>query len=165
MEDGVDVAVRIGLLDDSSHVARSVGATRRVVVASPQYLKSRKAPRSPADVAAHDVIQLTAISPTPEWRFQQAGKETRVAFRPRYVTNSADAAIAHAELGGGLTMLLAYQVIDAVRAGRLGVVLDEFEPAALPIHLVYPTTRLLSAKVRAFVELVAKTCDWRFVRL
>ncbi len=164
VEDGVDVAVRIGFLDDSSHVARNVGATRRVVVASPEYLKARQAPQSPADVAAHDVIQFTAISPTPEWRFQQAGEETRVAFRPRYVTNSADAASGHAELGGGLTMLLAYQVIDAVRAGRLSVVLDEFEPAALPIHLVYPTTRLLSAKVRALVELVAKTCNWRFVR-
>ncbi len=163
VEDGVDVAVRIGFLDDSSHVARNVGATRRVVVASPEYLKARQAPQNPADVAAHDVIQFTGISPTPEWRFQQAGEETRVPFRPRYVTNSADAAIGHAELGGGLTMVLAYQVVDAVRAGRLSVVLDEFERAVLPIHLVYPTTRLLSAKVRALVELVATTCNWRFV--
>lgn len=165
VEDGVDVAVRIGKLEDSSHVARSVGATRRVVVAAPRYLKARKAPRAPAEVAAHEIIQFTAVSPTADWRFQQAGAETRVAVRPRYVTNSADAAIAHAELGGGLTMVLAYQVRDAVRAGRLKVVLDGFEPEPLPIHLVYPTTRLLSAKVRAFVELVIKTCDWRFVRL
>jgi len=79
------------------------------------------------------------------------------------VTNSADAAIAHAERDGGLTMVLAYQVADAVRAGRLAVVLPEYEPPPLPIHLVYPTARLLSAKVRAFVELVVETCDWRFV--
>ncbi len=69
----------------------------------------------------------------------------------------------HAELGGGLAMVLGYQVIDRVRAGRLRVVLADFEPPPLPIHLVYPSTRLLSAKVRAFVELAAKTRAWRFV--
>lgn len=81
------------------------------------------------------------------------------------VTNSADAAVGHAEGGGGLTMVLAYQVTDAVRAGRLRVVLQPFEPAPLPIHVVYPTSRLLSAKVRAFVDLVVAGCDWRFVAL
>jgi DNA-binding transcriptional LysR family regulator len=144
-------------------VARSVGVTRRVLVASPQYLKRHPAPRLPVDISRHDVIQFTGLSPTPEWRFFKAGAETRVGLTPRYVTNSADAAIARAELGGGLALVLAYQVLEAVRARKLQILLDDFEPEALPIHLVYPTTRLLSAKVRAFVELVAKTCDWRFV--
>lgn len=165
VDEGVDAAVRIGMLEDSSLVARSVGATRRVVVASPRYLKRWGKPRSPDEVAAHDVVQFTALSPSPEWRFVDGGEETRVAFVPRFATNSADAAIAHAELGGGLTMVLAYQVAEAVRAGRLRVVLADFEPAPLPIQIVYPTTRLLSAKVRAFVDLVTATCDWRFVDL
>jgi DNA-binding transcriptional LysR family regulator len=165
VEDGVDLAVRIGPLEDSSHVARNVGATRRVVVASPKYLKGRTVLSSPSDIATHDTIQFTSLSPTPEWRFLEDGTERRVSIKPRYVTNSADAAIARAELGGGLTMVLAYQVIDAVRARRLQTVLDDFEPEAVPIHLVYPTTRLLSAKVRAFVELVAKTCNWKYVSL
>jgi DNA-binding transcriptional LysR family regulator len=165
VEDGVDVAVRIGQLDDSSHVARGVGATRRVVVAAPRYLKRRRAPETPGAIASHDVIQFTALSPTPEWRFVREGVEQRVPFTPGFVTNSADAAIGHAELGGGLAMVLGYQVMDAVRAGRLRVVLADFEPAPLPIHLVYPSTRLLSAKVRAFVELATKTCNWRFVDL
>ncbi len=163
VEDGVDIAVRIGVLEDSSHVARNVGSTRRVVVASPRYLKRHKAPRSPSDLTAHETIQFTALSPIPEWRFVQHGAETRITIAPRFVTNSADSAIAHAELGGGLTMVLAYQVIEAVRAHRLAIVLDGFEPEPLPIHLVYPTSRLLSAKVRAFLDLVTKTCDWRFV--
>lgn len=158
--EGVDAAVRIGVLDDAGYVARAVGATRRLVVASPKYLARRKKPRVPADVSAHTVIQFTSISPTPEWRFA----EERVAFTPRYVTNSADAAIGHAERGGGLTMVLAYQVVDAVKAGRLRVVLDDHEPPPLPIQIVYPTTRLLSAKVRVFVEL-ASSCAWRFVEL
>ncbi len=162
VEDGIDVAVRIGVLDDSSDISRTVGSTRRVVVASPKYLARRRKPRTPADLAAHDIIQFTALSPTPEWRFTKDGDTERVAFAPRYVTNSADAAICHAELGGGLTMAFSYQVEAAVRAGRLEVVLARFEPAPRPIRVVYPTTRLLSAKVRAFVELAAQTCEWTF---
>ena len=79
--------------------------------------------------------------------------------------NSADAALGHAELGRGLTMVLAYQAMESVRAGRLKVVLSQLEPPPLPIHLVYPTTRLLSAKVRAFVDLTVTTCNWQFLEL
>jgi DNA-binding transcriptional LysR family regulator len=165
VEEGLDAAVRIGLLEDSSYVARTVGAIRRVVVAAPDYLARRKRPRRPADLVRHDVIQFTAITPTPEWRFTGPGRDERVALAPRFVTNSADAAIGHAERGGGLAMLLSYQVADALRAGRLEVVLRSFEPPPAPIQIVYPSTRLLSAKVRAFIELVTTTCDWRFVEL
>lgn len=165
VEEGIDAAFRIGTLDDSSYVARLVGATRRVVVASPQYLARRKKLRSPEDLERHDAIQFTAITPTRDWRFFRDGRESSVAVSVRYVTNSADAAIVHAENGGGLAMLLSYQVVDAVRAGRLEVVLRSFEPPPRPIQIVYPTTRLLSAKVRAFVELVVGTRDWKFVDL
>ncbi len=162
VDDGLDAAVRIGVLEDASYVARTVGATRRVVVASPRYLARRKAPRTPEDLAKHDVILFNALTPTPEWRFPD---DVAIALAPRFVTNSADAAIGHAERGGGVTMVLAYQVAEAVRAGGLRVVLDDFEPPPLPIHIVYPTSRLLSAKVRAFIELCGKTSDWTFVDL
>lgn len=162
LEEGVDLAVRIGHLADSSLVARRVGRTRRVVVGSPAYLERRGTPRAPGALAGHDLIQFSALTPQPEWRFHRDGGETRVALSPRLVTNSADAAIGHAERGGGLTMVLAYQVAAAVSAGRLRVVLPGFEPPALPIHLVYPSGRLLSAKVKAFIELVVETCDWEF---
>jgi len=163
VEDGVDVAVRIGVLDDSSLVARKVGETRRVVVGSPRYLASRKKPRSPADLRSHAIVHFRALSPSPEWRFLRGGREERVQLTPRFSTNSADAAIAHAERGGGLAMVLGYQVMDAVKAGRLEVVLPGFEPQPLPIQLVYPGTRLVSANVRAFVDLTLATRDWRFV--
>ena len=162
VKEGVDLAVRIGHLADSSLVARRVGHTRRVVVGSPGYLERRGTPRRPEGLSGHDVIQFSAVTPLPEWRFYRDGSEARVALAPRFVTNSADAAIGHAERGGGLTMVLAYQVAEAVSAGRLRVILPGFEPPALPIHLVYPTGRLLSAKVKAFSELVGETCDWEF---
>jgi DNA-binding transcriptional LysR family regulator len=165
VDEGIDAAVRIGTLDDSSLVARSVGATRRVLVASPSYLDKKKRPRTPDALAKHDVILFTALTPIPEWRFVRGAEETRVALTPRYVTNSADAALGHAIRGGGVTMVLAYQAAEAVRAGSLTVLLAEHEPPPLPIHVVYPTTRLLSAKVRAFVELIRATCDWRFLSL
>ncbi len=165
VDEGVDVAVRIGHLADSSLVARHVGDTRRVVVASPAYLEAHGTPRNPAALARHRLVQFTSMNPTPEWRFVRDREPLRVSFAPRLVTNNADVAIAHAERGHGLAMVLGYQVADAVRAGRLRVVLARHEPPPLPIHLVYPTSRLLSARVRAFADLVLATCDWRFVDL
>ena len=165
VDEGIDLAVRIGKLEDSSNVARAVGATRRVLVAAPRYLARKRRLRSPDDLAGHHCIHFTALGAAPDWRFNRGGVEVRVPFVPRFVTNSADAALGHAELGGGLTQALSYQVAAAVRAGRLRIVLAGFERPALPIHLVYPTTRLLSAKVRAFVELAAATRDWHFTEL
>jgi len=78
------------------------------------------------------------------------------------VTNSVDAAVGHSMLGGGLTVALSYQVADAVAAGKLTVLLPAHEPPPLPIQIVYPTSRLLSAKIRAFIDLVTSTCDWHF---
>ena len=162
VEDGIDLAVRIGELADSSLVARHVGQMRRIVVASPAYLEARGEPRSPDDIAAHDTIQFGATAGTADWRFVVEAREIRVALAPRLSTNSADAAVQYAEQDGGLTRVLAYQAADAIKNGRVKIVLADFELPVMPIHLVYPTSRLLSAKVRTFVDLVAETADWRF---
>ena len=162
IDESVDVAIRIGKLDDASYVARAVGVTKPVVVASPAYLAAHKRPRTIDDLARHDLIQFTAIAPNPEWRLMHDGRERRISFVPRFVTNSADVAIGQAERGGGLALVLSYQVADAVREGRLEMVLRSAEPPPLPIHVVYPTTRQLSANVRAFIELIKSTCDWKF---
>lgn len=162
VEEGVDAAVRIGTLPDSSVIARSVGATRRVVVAAPKYLKRAPPLRRLDDLAKHPLIQFTGIAAAPHWSFTRRGEATTLSFQPRFVTNSADAAIAHAELGGGLTMALGYQVIAAVKEKRLVVVLEDFEPPPLPIHVLYPSSRQLTSKVRAFIELLTRTRDWRF---
>jgi DNA-binding transcriptional LysR family regulator len=162
VEEGVDVSVRIGNLSDSTLVVRRVGRTRAVVVGAPGYLRRRGIPRRPEDLARHDLVQFTGVSAAPEWRLARDGREIRVPLAARFSTNSNDAAIGHAERGGGLALVLSYQVADALRAGRLQVVLPGFQPAPVPIHLAYPTHRLLSAKVKAFADQVAATCDWEF---
>ena len=162
VEEGVDAAVRIGHLPDSMLVARHVGEMRRIVVASGAYLKARGEPTTPRDLASHDTIQFGAATAPAEWRFVEADSEIRVASTPRFSTNSADAAIQYAEQGGGLTRVLAYQAAESIRRGSLRVVLEKFEQPALPIHIVYPTSRLLAAKVRAFIDLVTETADWHF---
>jgi DNA-binding transcriptional LysR family regulator len=162
VEDGVDLAVRIGHLPDSSLVARHVGEMRRIVVASSDYLKQRGEPKTPAAVATHQTIQFGALAASPEWRFSDGGREVRVAYSPRFSTNSADAAIQYAEQDGGLVQVMAYQAAEAIKRGRLQIVLAKFEAPALPIHVVYPTSRLLSAKVRTFIDLVTEISDWHF---
>ncbi|MGH6716604.1 MAG: LysR family transcriptional regulator [Bradyrhizobium sp.] len=161
VEDGVDLAVRIGHLPDSSLVARQVGEMRRIVVASPAYLRSRGEPKTPEALTSHQTILFGATAAA-DWRFLKDGGELRVGVTPRFATNSADAAIQYAAVGGGLTRVLAYQAAEAIRRGRLRIVLAKFEQPILPIHIVYPTSRLLSAKVRAFIDLVVETADWRF---
>jgi DNA-binding transcriptional LysR family regulator len=162
VEDGVDCAVRIGHLADSSLVARNVGDMRRIVVASVDYLARRGEPKEPAAIASHETIQFGATAAAPEWHFVEGGADIRVACTPRFTTNSADAAIWHAEQGGGLTRVLAYQAAQAIGKGKLKIVLADFEQPPLPIHLVYPTSRLLSAKVRTFIDLVTEISDWNF---
>jgi DNA-binding transcriptional LysR family regulator len=162
VEDGVDIAIRIGHLADSSLVARHVGEMRRIVVASSGYLKRHGEPSTPRAIASHQTIQFGATAVQPDWHFVEDGREIRVACTPRLTTNSADAAIQYAEQGGGLTRVLAYQAADAIKGGRLRIVLQRFEQPPLPIHIVYPTSRLLSAKVRTFIDLVTEITDWHF---
>jgi DNA-binding transcriptional LysR family regulator len=135
---------------------------RRIVVAAPAYLKARGEPNTPHEIPAHETIQFGAMTASPDWRFVEDATEIRIACTPRFVTNSADAAVQYAEQGGGLTRVLAYQAAASLKAGRLKVVLAKFEPPPLPIHIVYPTSRLLSAKVRTFIDLVTEISDWHF---
>lgn len=159
VEDAVDVAVRIGHLADSTVVARQVGEMRRIVVAAPSYLKRHGEPKTPEALASHQTIQF---GPATEWRFPHDGRDIEVTPSPRFISNSADAALQYAEAGGGVTRVLAYQAAEGLKRGRLKIVLAKYEQPALPIHVVYPTSRLLSAKVRAFIDLVVETAEWRF---
>jgi DNA-binding transcriptional LysR family regulator len=159
VEDAVDAAVRIGHLADSSLVARQVGEMRRITVATPGYLKRRGEPKTPEELPEHQTI---AFGPATSWRFLLEGREIEVMPSPRFASNSADAALQYAEAGGGITRVLAYQAAEGLKRGRLKILLAKYEQPALPIHIVYPTSRLLSAKVRAFIDLVVETADWKF---
>jgi DNA-binding transcriptional LysR family regulator len=149
IDEGVDTAVRIGHLADSSLIAVKLGMVSRVVVASPAYLRKRGIPSTPSDLARHDLIGFEYVDGTNEWRFQEGGG-VRVA--PRLAVNNADAAIAAAEDGLGITRTLSYQVRAAVYAGRLVPVLQTYAPPALPVSVIYPARRIPSVNVTAFVE-------------
>ena len=162
VEDGVDLAVRLGHLPDSTLVARHVGQMRRIGVASHGYLKLRGEPKRPPDLTSHDTIQFGAMTATPDWRFVEDGQEIRITPTPRFTSNSSDSAIQFAEQDGGLTRVMAYQAAESLKAKRVRIVLAAFEQPPVPIHVVYPTSRLLSAKVRTFIDLVTEITDWRF---
>lgn len=153
MDEGVDVAVRIGELPDSSMQATRVGSVRRVICAAPSYLERQGVPRTPDELAAHSIVSASGVTPAPEWRLVQDGAPRSVKLQPRLTTTSNDSAVAAALSGFGLTRLLSYQVAEHLRAGRLQTVLSEFEPAVLPVHVVHREGRHASRKTRAFLDL------------
>ena len=150
LEDRIDLAVRIGELPDSSLVASRVGATRRVVCASPDYLAARGRPQKPDQLAGHDCINVANL--TPAWRFVVGKKERIFSVQSRLSVTTAETAIDAAVAGAGITRVLSYMVDDAHRAGRLEYLLEEFEPPPWPIHLVHTGQSPLPAKLRAFVD-------------
>lgn len=153
MEEQIDVAVRIGRLPDSSLMAAKVGAIRRVVCASPGYLKARGAPQRPADLAAHDCITFEGLMSPQVWRFGNGkGEEAPVPIMSRLIVNTAEAAIDAAIAGLGITRVLSYQMTSARRSGGLAVILEPFEPDPSPVSLVYDGQGLLPLKTRAFLD-------------
>jgi len=155
LEEGMDLGVRIGHLADSSLVAIPVGETRRVVCASPDYLRRAGTPAAPEDLAAHACIRFTGLIAGNEWEFRGSGKPSRVTVDGPLLSNQVDAALDAAVNGLGCGMFLCYQT----RAeGRLRLLLRDHEPPPLPIHVVYPQGRLMSSRVRALL-------DWLVPRL
>jgi DNA-binding transcriptional LysR family regulator len=154
IEEGIDVGVRIGELPDSSMIAIPVGAVRRCVCAAPDYLERRGEPRTPEELLQHCVIAARSVSPTVEWRFGNGEASTTVRATPRLTVTTNDAAIAAATAGFGITRLLSYQIAAQVEAGQLRVLLTDFEPTPLPIHVVHRDGRRTSAKVRSFIDLI-----------
>ena len=155
VEEGIDVAVRIGQLPDSSLIAKRIGAVHRVLVASPRYLARHGTPASPVDLRDHSVIGFTGLLPNRELRFMNDQRLGSVSLKPAFEINDAAAAIKAAELGRGITVALSYMVSDQIRGGRLAPILDAFAPAPEPVHLVYPQARLIAPKIRAFIDFAA----------
>ncbi len=158
VDEGIDVAVRIGHLPDSALVATSVGFVRRVVCASPGYIAQRGKPREPHDLRSHRCISFTALTPTETWTFApgpEGGRAKQVRVDAALTVNSAQAAIGSALDGHGITCALSYQVDDALRDGKLVALLIKYELEPRPVQLVQPVGAITSAKVRRFVEMAA----------
>jgi DNA-binding transcriptional LysR family regulator len=151
IDEGFDLAVRIGHLPDSSLVVRKVGTVRRVVCATPGYLARAGLPASPHDLARHDIVAFTGTGGAETWRFRVNERTVTVPVKPRLSVNQADAAVAAALEGRGITRILSYQLALAP-AGALTLLLEPFEPEPLPVQLVYPAHRLVAPSVRAFVD-------------
>jgi len=156
LDEGVDVAVRIGELADSSLQALPVGRVRRVICAAPAYLHQCGEPRTPDDLFGHRIVSAAGVTPTPEWRLIEDGSPRVVKLQARMTTTSNDSAVAAALGGLGLTRLLSYQVAEHLRSGRLRAVLSDFEPPALPVHVLHREGRHASKRVRAFLDLAVE---------
>nr|WP_225778933.1 LysR family transcriptional regulator [Pseudomonas sp. Marseille-Q3773] len=156
VEEGMDVAVRIGPLPDSGLKALRVGRVRRMLCAAPEYLARHGVPQHPSDLAGHAVIGTTNLSPRAGWRFGVAEEPTLVRVKPRLTVTSNDGAIAAASGGLGIARLLSYQVADELASGQLQVILAEYEEAPWPIHILHRESKYGSAKVRAFIDMLAQ---------
>jgi len=154
MDEGQDVAIRIGDLPDSSLSATRVGSVRRVVFGTPAYLKQNGIPRHPSDLSKHRVIQPLSMGGSRDWRFQDGDSAVHVQLQSRLRMNTNDAVIALILEGWGLSRLLSYQIAPYLKDGGLNTVLDAYEPPSLPIHVVHQEGRKASPKVRAFVDYV-----------
>lgn len=155
-EEGYDVAVRIAELPDSGLSAIRVGTVRRVVCAAPGHLAAHGTPGSPADLAEHDAIAFGQGLTARDWVFHRADRTETITPRARLIVNQADVAVAAAVAGRGLTRVLSYQMAAELRAGRLRIVLEEFEPPPIPIHVVHQEGRRAAARVRALVDVLVE---------
>lgn len=156
LEEGVDVAVRIAPLADSSLIAKPIGRIRQVVCASPALLAETGIPRRPEELSRLPCVRFTGLSSGSVWRFREDGKSLSVTVDGSLICNQADSSVQACIAGLGFGMLLGYQVMPAVRRGELQLVLTEFEPDPLPLSLVFPQNRLPSSRVKSFVDWMAE---------
>lgn len=152
VDDHVDVAIRVGRLPDSNMVASRLGEIGWVACASPHYLVKRGEPDSVEALAGHDCIMFEGLYSNRHWTFGRNHQAREISIRPRLSVNAADAAIAAAIGGAGVTRVLSYQVADAVSEGALKLILRPFEPDPLPVQLLYAGQPLIPLKLRAFLD-------------
>ncbi|WP_088146224.1 LysR family transcriptional regulator [Achromobacter denitrificans] len=152
LDEGIDVAVRIGALPDSSLTAVPVGQVRRVVCAAPAFLREHGRPEDPDALQRFCTVTAALEGRGPQWRFLQDGEPRRVRVDSQLTVTSFQAAVLAACEGWGLTQVVSYQVARHLASGALEVVLRDYELPPLPVHVVYPEGRKGSAKVRSFVD-------------
>ncbi|MGI9590427.1 MAG: LysR family transcriptional regulator [Myxococcota bacterium] len=152
VEEGIDLGVRIGRLPDASTVAVPVGHVRRVVVASPGLLEQSDVPGHPGALGERPCVVHSGTTPGGRWTFRDGDRDLAVRVRSVFACNQAIAAVDACAAGLGFGCFLSYQVEPRVSAGELQVVLETFEPEPMPVQLVYPHARLMSPRLRVFVD-------------
>ncbi len=167
IDEGIDVALRIAHLADSSFVAVRLGEVRRVIAAAPGYLARHPVINEPADLAKHQIIAMTHFGQE-SWSFPPldgSAVPRTVQFAPRMIVNTVRAAVASAVEGHGVVRLFSYHIADEIQDGRLQILLGEDEHPPLPAHLLAPEGRFSVPKVRAFVDFAAPRLKSYFTRL
>jgi DNA-binding transcriptional LysR family regulator len=152
IDEGVDVAIRIAHLRDSSLVAIPVGRVRRVICASEKYLRRHGVPKVPNDIRNHRCVRHLGLVPRSEWHFQIGNRQQAVPIASTITCNEIDGAVNACMHGLGLGLFLSYMVAPYRKSGQLRYLLEEFETEPMPVQVVYPQTRLMSNKVRVFVD-------------
>jgi DNA-binding transcriptional LysR family regulator len=162
VEEGIDAAIRIGPLEDSSMIATTLGHVRRVVCASPEILERDGTPDSPRELADRECVLFRGLASGAHWQFRPPGERgLAVRVGGGFRCNQAAPAIEACAEGLGFGLFLSYQVDSLVRAGKLQVVLQEWEPAPLPVSVVYPEAHWLPSRLRAFVDLLKEEVGGR----
>lgn len=155
LEEGFDLGIRIGHLPDSSMHAKTVGKVRLMLVAAPEYLAKMGIPQSPDDLQSHTLISSSAGNLTHDWHFEQQNKKHTVHIHPRLTTTTNQSAINAARAGLGITRIISYQVTQELEEGCLKTILENYELAPLPVHIIHREGRMVSSKVRCFMDLLA----------
>lgn len=153
LEEGLDVAIRIGHLKDSGQFAIQVGSVRRVVCGSPDYFDKHGIPHSPSDLPNHQVILSSTVESSTTWGFESPTGRISVKVAPRLLCTHNDSAISAAKSGFGITRLMSYQVGEELRSGALVRVLQNYEPDPMPVNIIHLEGRRANAKIRSFVDL------------
>ncbi|MFC3122822.1 LysR substrate-binding domain-containing protein [Agaribacter flavus] len=158
LEEELDVAIRIGHLKDSTLYATKVGEVRRIVCASPRYIKRRGVPKYPSELCEHDIIYPTTFESKTVWEFQNSGAGTTetVKLSPRLRCNQNIAALSAALDGFGITRLMSYQVGEELSKGTLRPMLTAYEGSPLPVSVVHVEGRRANAKIRSFIDLAVE---------
>lgn len=157
VEDNVDIAVRIGNLPDSAMTVVGVGSLRTVLCGKPQLFEENGTPRTLDDIADFPLVAVNVPISLAQWRFGAAGTPNLQlpSLSPRLTVTTPEAAAAAAIHGAGITQLLHYQVADAVKAGKLQIVLEDFEPPRVAVHLLHVSRAPLPLKLRSFLDFAA----------
>jgi len=164
VEEGIDVAIRIGQPADLSLVSIPVGFIRRVVCASPKYLKEHGTPREPNDLVKHNCLSLSGVTPGTAWSFYTKGRMHSVSVKGSFVCNHAEATIDACVDNLGIGTFLSYQVAPLVSEMKLKYILVDFEPPKISLNIVYPHAKLLSSRVRIFSDMAKESLLSEFNR-
>lgn len=156
LEEGFDAGIRIGELPDSSMRAIKVGSVRLVVCASPEYLKNNGTPKKPEHLRDHQIVSIGGSTAPKQWRFNHNGQSVSVRVKPRLSVNNIDGAISAVLEGHGLSQVFSYQVEQAIADGKVKLVLGKYESNAMPVHIIHREGRQVSAKLRAFIDVMVE---------